>query len=779
MKKTININLNGQLFTIEEDAYEQLQQYLSSINQYFSKYREGGEILKDIENRMAEKFFDALQRSETKVLTKNEVSALVATMGNVADFEADEANDTEELFVENSIDEVSEPSNKFYRIKDQKIIAGVAKGLAHKYDIDPFWVRLLFLLAVGLAPATDGVSLFGILAYLTAWIAFPVNENYKENSKIKKLYRKSEGKIIGGVTTGLAEYFSLDLGITRFLMIASVFIAGFGIIFYFVVWAITPMAQTMTERMQMSGEAITLENISNNLSGGQYAAPSKKVNSSINLNAILAPFAWLLRKTGTATRWFLGALLVFIGANLIIGTLVSYLAANNELGTSNIMVFTQTPVYMYKDIPKNLIFFGFFTMLAPSIALLLMGLSVLKKQNYFINRVGEVLLTTFVIGGIGTGTSFAKYYQNFSAGNQLEQIIDFKPVAGTPLFDISAGNNAKYSDMTIELVPSKGSEIIIKKFVESDGKSMEEALLLANNVDYKIAIKDSIFILDNFFKIPENVPYRNQKIRLEIKIPIEKPFYIGEKMSKIVSLVKNGYESPFYRKVWDNEQNSESFAKSIGGRSNGFYLVKLYEDGILDFVNSTNNAKNSDKYQSKSEIRNVGKYSSIEISNSIELVVKNGDTGQLEIFYEKGALEKDFRVSNLNGTLQLGAESGAYKVIVTLGPVATIVANDQSNVTFNNFKAEVLSLKTKNQAEIKGNLTAKNLNISAADESLIGDGSIEASSVNLEASNSSSIKLKVDSFLNAALTDESTLEYSGKVKSVSLAKSDGATATKK
>ena len=36
MKKTISININGQVFNIEEDGYEKLRSYLGAITKYFS-----------------------------------------------------------------------------------------------------------------------------------------------------------------------------------------------------------------------------------------------------------------------------------------------------------------------------------------------------------------------------------------------------------------------------------------------------------------------------------------------------------------------------------------------------------------------------------------------------------------------------------------------------------------------------------------------------------------------------------------------------------------------
>ena len=54
MKKNITINLFGELYAIDEDAYELLNNYLESMKRYFSRRTDGAEIADDIEHRVAE-----------------------------------------------------------------------------------------------------------------------------------------------------------------------------------------------------------------------------------------------------------------------------------------------------------------------------------------------------------------------------------------------------------------------------------------------------------------------------------------------------------------------------------------------------------------------------------------------------------------------------------------------------------------------------------------------------------------------------------------------------
>ncbi len=56
----------------------------------------------------------------------------------------------------------------------------------------------------------------------------------------KKLYRDEYHKVLGGVCSGLAEYFDMDVTMIRLLFAFSVIIAGVGVIPYIVLWMVLP-----------------------------------------------------------------------------------------------------------------------------------------------------------------------------------------------------------------------------------------------------------------------------------------------------------------------------------------------------------------------------------------------------------------------------------------------------------------------------------------------------------------------------------------------------------
>lgn len=57
----------------------------------------------------------------------------------------------------------------------------------------------------------------------------------------RRLFRKSKGKIIGGVSVGMGEYFDIDPVLIRILFVVLTFQGGVGILAYIILWIVVPM----------------------------------------------------------------------------------------------------------------------------------------------------------------------------------------------------------------------------------------------------------------------------------------------------------------------------------------------------------------------------------------------------------------------------------------------------------------------------------------------------------------------------------------------------------
>lgn len=84
MKKTMNINIAGQLFRIDEDALEILKRYLDHVSVRFSKEQGGEETIEDIEARIAEIFGGG--KEPLVLVSKEMVNDMINTMGAPEDY---------------------------------------------------------------------------------------------------------------------------------------------------------------------------------------------------------------------------------------------------------------------------------------------------------------------------------------------------------------------------------------------------------------------------------------------------------------------------------------------------------------------------------------------------------------------------------------------------------------------------------------------------------------------------------------------------------------------
>src|SRR3546814_3457548 len=86
MNKTVNINISGMVFHIEEEAYDVLKKYMHEIKLYFSRSAEDTEVITDIENRIAEMFSEILKAENREVIVLKDVDGVITQIGQVSDF---------------------------------------------------------------------------------------------------------------------------------------------------------------------------------------------------------------------------------------------------------------------------------------------------------------------------------------------------------------------------------------------------------------------------------------------------------------------------------------------------------------------------------------------------------------------------------------------------------------------------------------------------------------------------------------------------------------------
>ncbi|MBK8658025.1 MAG: PspC domain-containing protein [Bacteroidetes bacterium] len=177
MKKTININLAGMAFIIDENAYEVLHNYLEALRHKFSNETERAEILNDIEARMAE-MLAARNTMGKQVVNIDDVNEVIAIMGKPEDIAGDEE---QTQTTQQRPEPATAPVKKrLFRDPDDKKVSGVISGLCHYFGVDdPVWLRLIF---VGLCFLSFGTM---IILYLILMIVIPEADTAAEKLQMK------------------------------------------------------------------------------------------------------------------------------------------------------------------------------------------------------------------------------------------------------------------------------------------------------------------------------------------------------------------------------------------------------------------------------------------------------------------------------------------------------------------------------------------------------------------------------------------------------------------
>jgi phage shock protein PspC (stress-responsive transcriptional regulator) len=179
MKQVININFQGRVVPIEVSAFELLKNYTESLSRHFANEEGKDEIINDIESRIGELFQERISKGATCV-TDDDVKAIIKSMGNPEDF--DTMEDTQSAS------------------------------------------------SAGQQQSTNSTT------------SAPFSNN-TSGAAHKRLFRNENDKVLGGVCSGLANYFNIDVVIARVIFVILLF-SGIGFLTYIIMWIAVPSSST-------------------------------------------------------------------------------------------------------------------------------------------------------------------------------------------------------------------------------------------------------------------------------------------------------------------------------------------------------------------------------------------------------------------------------------------------------------------------------------------------------------------------------------------------------
>lgn len=236
MKRVININFQGRVVPIEESAYNILKQYVESLRKHFANEEGRDEIINDIEGRVAELFGETLKKGAT-CITDDDVNKIIDSMGRPEDFDGEEASVKEQLGNEQK----QQQQQTYSSTNQQNTFTTDAPKRLYRDENQ----KVLGGVCSGIANYFGidvtvvrvlMVIFFGVtfVPYLVLWVAIPGTSSAVIGSQRKRLFRDNDDKVIAGVCSGLSQYFGVSIWIPRLLFL----IPFFSFVFRFGHWGL-------------------------------------------------------------------------------------------------------------------------------------------------------------------------------------------------------------------------------------------------------------------------------------------------------------------------------------------------------------------------------------------------------------------------------------------------------------------------------------------------------------------------------------------------------------
>lgn len=506
MKKTIKINLGGIIFHIDEDAYAKLKEYLNALTVKFGHLEEGAEIISDIESRIAE-ILQSEVKDEKQVINIQDIDKMKEIMGEPEDYYEGE-QEKEPVTVS------FKAGKRLYRDPDDPILGGVCSGLGTYFGVDPIWFRVLFIIL--------------LLGY------------------------------------------------------------GSGVLLYLILWIIIPKAETTTQKLEMRGENITIQNIERSVKKEYQNVREnfRKMKDSKGYHRSKDAVYDVFHGIGNVLVIFLKIILMIIGISFIIVgffILLGFISLFLFRHTFFLPDFMDMNYFYFPDMLKifthgdNVTFIMITLILSigiPLIALIYGGIKLVFRFKANDRVIGLTAFVLWLLSVISLFTISAFEGINFAEDAKVKNTFlitglpsdtlylkinehPIKPVE-SDRFYIEIENVGIYLDKTTNEIFGKpgfdirkgDSEIIeLEVRKRSNGSTYRSAAENAGNLIYNWVQKDSLLILDPYFRLPEGEQWRIPQVKLMLNLPVGKVVYFDKSMTEIMYGIDNTLDTYDYDMV--------------------------------------------------------------------------------------------------------------------------------------------------------------------------------------------------------------------------------------
>jgi len=487
MNKTVNINLAGVFFHVDEDAYGKLQRYLAAIKRSFEGVQGEDEIIADIEARISELFSERI-KDERQVISTKELDEVIAIMGQPEDYMVDD-----DIFEDTAFSQKSNRSSgktqqakrisdrRFFRDTDNAYIGGVSSGMAHYMGLDPMWVRIGWVLLIALT-----------------WFT------------------------LGGTA-----------------------------LIYLALWVFVPEAQTTSDKLAMRGKAVNIDNITEKVKEGfeNVADTVKNVDYDKYGNKVKNGAQGVFGTLGKIIMFFfkiiakiVGVLLIITGATVVISLLITLLTGGVvDIFTPNLADMpwisndTGLPIWLMLLLVLFAVGIPFFFLFYLGLKILLSNVKTMPLSAK-LSLLGLWLIASITIGVFSVKQAIQYANLESSKVTTTETLAITKndtlriKMRGSERFDIPFGKSSQY----VQLINSNTEDVAVYRNVRLIIRSTRDSLAYVQTVkrtkgsSYDVAkeqaeammlnydLSDNELAIDGFFTGERGAQYRHVRPSVEI-----------------------------------------------------------------------------------------------------------------------------------------------------------------------------------------------------------------------------------------------------------------------
>lgn len=405
----------------------------------------------------------------------------------------------------------------------------------------------------------------------------PTTKNKRErNSTAKRFYRDPDNKVIGGVCSGIGNYFNIDTLWIRIIFAAALLFFGSGVLLYIFLWVITPEARTTAEKLEMRGEKVNIYNIEKSVKKefnqikNRFSKNKKKENSDLTrdrnteniFERIIHIFITILKISLRIFIIFFGIVLIFIGIFLLIGFLGSFIKGGEvisltNIGATNISLSAFLKLVIDSPGQVTVLIIGLFLLIGvPLIMIIYNGIKMIFGFKSRFKVIGISAFSLWFTGlilcffiSIRVVNEFSskvvvprKYnitqhnnkplYIDIKSNDSIENYLEYNSDILTKNWFLMKldGQKSSFGIPNIRIVTSETDSIKLIIYSEARGRNTKEASINADNIKYDFIQTDSSLVLDPFFTVNNYEKWRLQMVRVLIKIPEGKKVVINKRL---------------------------------------------------------------------------------------------------------------------------------------------------------------------------------------------------------------------------------------------------------